>query len=65
MTYDPRTEVTTERNREVIVTPSGPNNGGIALAAVLVVLAISFVVWLSLRSPSNSGEGNPESKGGH
>ena len=42
MTYDPRTGVSTERDREVIVTPAGPNYGGIALAAVLVVLAIFF-----------------------
>ena len=46
MTYDPRTGVSTERDREVIVTPAGPNYGGIALAAVLVVLAIFFAVWL-------------------
>ena len=46
MTYDPRTGVSTERDREVIVTPSGTNYGGIALAAVLVVLAIFFAVWL-------------------
>ena len=46
MTYDPRTGLTTESDREVIVTPSGPNYGGIAMAAVLVVLAILFVVWL-------------------
>ena len=46
MTYDPRTGVSTERDSEVIVTPAGPNYGGIALAAVLVVLAIFFAVWL-------------------
>ena len=46
MTYDPRTGMSTDRDREVIVTPSGPNYGGMALAAVLVVLAIFFVVWL-------------------
>ena len=46
MTYDPRTGMSTERDREVIVTPSGTNYGGMALAAVLVVLAILFVVWL-------------------
>ncbi|HUP14610.1 MAG TPA: hypothetical protein VM848_00930 [Acidimicrobiia bacterium] len=46
MTYDPRTGMSTERDREVIVTPSGPNHGGMALAAVLLVLAILFVVWL-------------------
>ena len=46
MTYDPRTGVSTERDREVIVTPSGTNYGGMALAAVLVVLAIFFAVWL-------------------
>ena len=46
MTYDPSTGVSTERDREVIVTPAGPNYGGIALAAVLVVLAIFFAVWL-------------------
>ena len=46
MTYDPRTGVSTERDREVIVTPAGTNYGGIALAAVLVVLAIFFAVWL-------------------
>jgi len=46
MTYDPRTGVSTERDREVIVTPSGTNYGGMALAAVLLVLAILFVVWL-------------------
>jgi hypothetical protein len=38
--------MSTERDREVIVTPSGTNYGGMALAAVLVVLAILFVVWL-------------------
>jgi hypothetical protein len=46
MTYDPRTGVSTERDREVIVTPSGTNYGGMALAAVLVVLAIFFAIWL-------------------
>jgi hypothetical protein len=46
MTYDPKTGMTTDRDREVIVTPSGTNYGGIAMAAVLVVLAILFVVWL-------------------
>ncbi len=46
MTYDPRTGMSTERDREVIVTPSGTNYGGMALAAVLAVLAILFVIWL-------------------
>jgi hypothetical protein len=55
MTYDPRTGVSTERDREVIVTPSGPNYGGIALAAVLVVLAILFVVWLFGSGDATTG----------
>lgn len=46
MTYDPRTGMPTERDREVIVTPSGTNYGGMALAAVLAVLAILFAIWL-------------------
>lgn len=46
MTYDPNTGVTTERRPEVVLTPQERNYGGIALAVVLVVLAILFVVWL-------------------
>jgi len=45
MTYDPRTGMTTERDREVIVTPSG-SSGGTIIATVLVVLAVLFAIWL-------------------
>jgi hypothetical protein len=53
MTYDPRPGTTTDRGRDVIVTPQGPNYGGIAVATVLIVLAILFAVWLF----NNDGEG--------
>ena len=55
MTYDPRTGMSTERDREVIVTPSGTNYGGMALAAVLLVLAILFVVWLFGSNDGTTG----------
>jgi hypothetical protein len=45
MAYDPRTDASTNRDRDVIVTPPGPNYGGIALATVLVLVAILFAVW--------------------
>ena len=44
MTYDPRTGVTTERDRQVIVTPQG-SSGGMVVAAVLIVLAVAFAIW--------------------
>ena len=55
MTYDPRPGMSTERDREVIVTPSGTNYGGMALAAVLLVLAILFVVWLFSSDDGTTG----------
>ncbi|MEX2654944.1 MAG: hypothetical protein WD532_07950 [Acidimicrobiia bacterium] len=48
MTYDSNRNASTDR--DVIVTSRAPNNNsGMAVAAVLVVIAILFAVWLFMN----------------
>lgn len=52
----------TGRDRDVIVTPRGPNNNsGMVIAAVLAVVAILFVAWLFMNNgfDNTSGDSTP------
>lgn len=55
MTYEPRT--TPRRERDLIVTPPpGPNYGGVAIAALVAIIAIVLAVWMSANNEGTTTE---------
>ena len=55
MSYEPRAE--TRRDRDVIVTPPpGPNYGGVAIAALVAIIAIVLAVWMFADNEGTTGD---------